>query len=1196
MTTKLYGARTIMFGVLLLVVAAVTWRTFAKETQAPTNLVAWDSGYYIQLNWDRNDSTYSIYRSINGQDNGTVLATKFSGTAFVDYDAPRASLIYYRVSADDIDREVVNDSFVSLSTVTQQDGPERLLAYDKNNILTNSQMTNANVMSASQIQSFLTTQGSVLANFSSGGKTAAQRIYDDSQTHAINPQVVLVTLQKENGLIKSASANPNSFAMGWNTGDLTTSDFANQIYYGTRQFRLYLNNLTGYGWTVGQPHSVSDGTVTPATAATGGLYIYTPWIGQGGGGQVNVGGNYLFWDLWTNTFGFDNGSAGLLQMSSGWFYPTNSSNFCGYLGWLQWSSVAQGYHLAQDMCNAVDSPVYAIGDGDVVLSSTSVGGYGPGGGPGGALIVRHQAADGTWFTALYGHLNNPHAVGHVNAGDVLGVSNAYNLPHLHFGVHPGFDPEPAPNTWKGYTSTTSNTFGFTNPFEVQGTIGFLDAHPRNTSSCTNGTTSLRNSIGGPPIHPPGTVIKTASNSTVYLIDVDNKKRPITSASVLAQLYNQSTDARTSTNFSNWVITITQDELDLYEQGGNLSAAQPGNGKPFPDGKLISFNGEVSIVTGGGKRRPFTDPNRFTGLGYSFCQVVNVSQTDYNSYLAGPPVDAMLMLVSNLFIDPPQGPYSVGQTINGSCGYRNVGYASMTLPNIGIGGRFNGSTIYDIGFASKTLAPSESYTFGPRSRQLNNAGSYTFFAAYQESNNHWSLSVPASPSVIRSRSIAVDVSPSRTLTVTSINPSSGVSISVSPADNGGQGNGVTQFSRTYNDGTSVLLTAPSTSGSNTFQKWQRNGVDWTFSASTNVSMDSNFTMTAVYSAPPPSRTLNINSTNPDSGVNITVSPADNSGQTNGATPFTRTYNDGASVSVAAPGTAGSNTFQKWQVDGVDWTFNTTATLLMDANHTMTAVYTAPPVLARTLTISSTPVDGIAVTVSPNDNNGLGNGTTQFTRTFNESTNVTLTGPSTAGGSNFQKWQRDGVDWSSNTSTSITVDADRVFTAVYAGAPTLTNFALSANGGSAVASSTLSGGFAASGVINADRRGSSWGSGGGWADANSGVFPDWVEINFNGTKSISELDVFTLQDIYTNPIEPTQAMTFTTYGVSAFDVQYWNGTTWVTVPGGSITGNNKIWRQITFAPISTSRIRVLANAAIDNGYTRITEVEAWGTVGP
>ena len=163
-------------------------------------------------------------------------------------------------------------------------------------------------------------------------------------------------------------------------------------------------------------------------------------------------------------------------------------------------------------------------------------------------------------------------------------------------------------------------------------------------------------------------------------------------------------------------------------------------------------------------------------------------------------------------------------------------------------------------------------------------------------------------------------------------------------------------------------------------------------------------------------------------------------------------------------------------------------------------------------------------------------------------------------------------------------------VTAESPASTNVALAANGGVASASTSLSG-FPASGTNNGDRKGVNWGSGGGWADSSSGTFPDWLQIDFNGSKSINEVDVFTLQDNYSSPSEPTETMTFGSYGLTAYDVQYWNGSAWVTVSGGSITGNNKVWRKITFAPLTTSKIRVLTNAAIDNGYSRITEVEAW-----
>jgi hypothetical protein len=49
-------------------------------------------------------------------------------------------------------------------------------------------------------------------------------------------------------------------------------------------------------------------------------------------------------------------------------------------------------------------------------------------------------------------------------------------------------------------------------------------------------------------------------------------------------------------------------------------------------------------------------------------------------------------------------------------------------------------------------------------------------------------------------------------------------------------------------------------------------------------------------------------------------------------------------------------------------------------------------------------------------------------------------------------------------------------------------------------------------------------------------------------------------------------------------------WVTVTGGSITGNNLVWRTITFPAVTTDRIRVVVNGSkTTNSF--ITEIEAY-----
>jgi hypothetical protein len=155
----------------------------------------------------------------------------------------------------------------------------------------------------------------------------------------------------------------------------------------------------------------------------------------------------------------------------------------------------------------------------------------------------------------------------------------------------------------------------------------------------------------------------------------------------------------------------------------------------------------------------------------------------------------------------------------------------------------------------------------------------------------------------------------------------------------------------------------------------------------------------------------------------------------------------------------------------------------------------------------------------------------------------------------------------------------------------NLALQANGGVATASTTNNGTtYTPKAVNNGDRKGLNYGAGGTWMDATWNVYPDWVQVTFSGQKTITEVDVFTVQDTTAAPVEPTPTMTFTKYGITAFDVQYWSGSAWVTVPGGRITGNNLVWRKVTFPAVTTDRIRVVVNASLANN-SRVAEIEVY-----
>jgi len=182
--------------------------------------------------------------------------------------------------------------------------------------------------------------------------------------------------------------------------------------------------------------------------------------------------------------------------------------------------------------------------------------------------------------------------------------------------------------------------------------------------------------------------------------------------------------------------------------------------------------------------------------------------------------------------------------------------------------------------------------------------------------------------------------------------------------------------------------------------------------------------------------------------------------------------------------------------------------------------------------------------------------------------------------------NNVAYTCTVSTTSTVG-----TSAWSGATSVTpvaavggvNVALSANGGVASASSEL-GGHPVSSVNNNERTGGNYSNGLSWV----ATVPSWVQINFNGQKTIDRVVLYSMQDAYTSPVEPTDAQTFSLYGTTGFTVQTWNGSTWVTQ--ATLAGNNLVKRSVTFAAVTTDKIRINVNSAL-TGYSYITEVEAW-----
>ena len=113
-------------------------------------------------------------------------------------------------------------------------------------------------------------------------------------------------------------------------------------------------------------------------------------------------------------------------------------------------------------------------------------------------------------------------------------------------------------------------------------------------------------------------------------------------------------------------------------------------------------------------------------------------------------------------------------------------------------------------------------------------------------------------------------------------------------------------------------------------------------------------------------LTVNSTNPSSGVSITVGNPNNNVVSTGTTSFTGTYGAGATAILGAPATAGSNTFSSWT--GCTSVSTSICTVTVNSNTTVTANYSMPSGPKIT-----------SVTVTPNPATATIGGTQQFAAT-------------------------------------------------------------------------------------------------------------------------------------------------------------------------------------------------------------------------
>ena len=194
----------------------------------------------------------------------------------------------------------------------------------------------------------------------------------------------------------------------------------------------------------------------------------------------------------------------------------------------------------------------------------------------------------------------------------------------------------------------------------------------------------------------------------------------------------------------------------------------------------------------------------------------------------------------------------------------------------------------------------------------------------------------------------------TLTVASRDPESGVTVTLNPADQNGQSDGTTQFTRVYAKGTEVTLSAKPSAGANQFKQWLKNGEPVGSEPTVTVTMDYDRTLRAVYESKP--YILTVASQDPDNGVTVTLSPADQNGQAGGTTQFTRAYSKGAEVTLTAGQSKGGNLFKHWLANGEPVGTEPTVTVTMDYNRTLRAVYELKQEVILTFEIPTMNSDG------------------------------------------------------------------------------------------------------------------------------------------------------------------------------------------------------------------------------------------------
>lgn len=321
---------------------AVSGWTFDADSTKPLK---------VQISVDSNP--VMVLASISRPDVKNAFGLSFDTTGF-ERTLPVARGTH-RVCVTAVNEGLGTNSLLGCSDVTV---PETVNPVDPNknfvagDIISDAKMFSGPTMNAAQIQDFLTGknpsctpgQEACLKDYrkptadmtaaycqpyvGSADESAAEMIYKSATACGVNPQVLIVMLQKEQGLVtaKGAQLTTTKYdqALGFrcpNTGQCEGqyAGFSNQLYSAASRLVQYGEEPNRFSYRAGGTYQIAynpapscgSSAVTMNNRATAALYNYTPFQPNaaalanmsGTGDSCSAYGNRNFWRTYTQWFG-----------------------------------------------------------------------------------------------------------------------------------------------------------------------------------------------------------------------------------------------------------------------------------------------------------------------------------------------------------------------------------------------------------------------------------------------------------------------------------------------------------------------------------------------------------------------------------------------------------------------------------------------------------------------------------------------------------------------------------------------------------------------------------------------------------------------------------------------------------------------------------------------------------------------------